>query len=615
MLGRNIILIVAIFGSVHHAFAITPAQVGPLPDGYYRRLEANPTAFQFHHAFLALTKQLQDNRQAIKNGAQPMGIVEKVAGHRRIVVLLAQYSDTSQTPYRADVLAKELFGAGSATTLTAYYHENSYGSLEITGDVKPWVKLSRKESYYAGSDAKCYGTCDSSNIASMVEEAVSLNDANTQWGLYDNDSTDDKANILKNSHNNNDGVVDFVAIVHPGRGAECRTPSPTSLWSHHDRVSGWKGHKPIVTSAKSYNAKGGNITVDDYVLFPAVACDGVTPIPIGVIAHEIGHAFGLPDLYDTSREPKSEGIGNWDLMAAGSWGGDGVSPDQPVHMSAWSKGYLGWIRPRDVIGDESSIMLQPFETTGETLLVTIKNDSANLSEYYLISNRQRIGFDSKIPGTGMLILHIRETVLNDALPSNRVNVNPALMGVEVVEADGLNGLVHHSDSDGFRGGPGDTFPGTSDKSSFDNSTTPATTIRLAMCSITLAGTVAKLDIFFSRGSCRTSAAQLIPSASVKSLSQHPEAFADEEVRVSGRLTNQVRNYFRDPPNLILSDEEGFHIHVTPWLRMEIPRSPGQNRPAVMAEYLDQRVELTGAMKQAEASPSWTFQVHHADLLK
>jgi hypothetical protein len=49
--------------------------------------------------------------------------------------------------------------------------------------------------------------------------------------------------------------------------------------------------------------------------------------------------------------------------------------------------------------------------------------------------------------------------------------------------------------------------------------------------------------------------------------------------------------------------------------MEIPRSPGQNRPAVMAEYLDQRVELTGAMKQAEASPSWTFQVHHADLLK
>ena len=54
---------------------------------------------------------------------------------------------------------------------------------------------------------------------------------------------------------------------------------------------------------------------------------------IGVCAHELGHLlFGFPDLYDT--DDTSEGIGNWCLMAGGSWNGGG---DVPAHPSAWCK--------------------------------------------------------------------------------------------------------------------------------------------------------------------------------------------------------------------------------------------------------------------------------------
>ena len=48
--------------------------------------------------------------------------------------------------------------------------------------------------------------------------------------------------------------------------------------------------------------------------------------------------FGFPDLYDT--DGSSEGIGNWCLMAGGSWGAGG---DTPTHPSAWCKANQGWV--------------------------------------------------------------------------------------------------------------------------------------------------------------------------------------------------------------------------------------------------------------------------------
>ena len=66
-------------------------------------------------------------------------------------------------------------------------------------------------------------------------------------------------------------------------------------------------------------------------------------IDIGVFCHEFGHVLGLPDLYDTDNS--SEGLGQWCLMASGSWGGNGSSPQTPTHMSAWCKQKLGWVTP------------------------------------------------------------------------------------------------------------------------------------------------------------------------------------------------------------------------------------------------------------------------------
>ena len=65
-------------------------------------------------------------------------------------------------------------------------------------------------------------------------------------------------------------------------------------------------------------------------------CNNFSLIDIGVFCHEFGHAFGLPDLYDT--DGGSAGVGHWCLMGSGNWN----TPTNPAHMSAWSKSELGW---------------------------------------------------------------------------------------------------------------------------------------------------------------------------------------------------------------------------------------------------------------------------------
>ena len=62
------------------------------------------------------------------------------------------------------------------------------------------------------------------------------------------------------------------------------------------------------------------------------ACTAGQIMPIGTVAHETGHAFGLPDLYDTDAGSGTSGIGEWGLMGAGNY----ARPYSPSSFDAWS---------------------------------------------------------------------------------------------------------------------------------------------------------------------------------------------------------------------------------------------------------------------------------------
>jgi immune inhibitor A len=161
---------------------------------------------------------------------------------------------------------------------------------------------------------------------------------------------------------------------------------------------------------------------------------------VGVMTHELGHLLmGYPDLYDI--DYSSAGTGKWDLMAAGSWNGGG---DRPAHPSAWCKLQSAWVAPVDIFNAAQSVRIQPYESNN--LVYRLPVGRVGGSEYFLLSNRQRIGFDDQLPGSGLIIEHCDDTRTN--------NTDETHYLVDVEQGDGRRDLNLNANA----GDTSDPFP-------------------------------------------------------------------------------------------------------------------------------------------------------------
>jgi M6 family metalloprotease-like protein len=374
-----------------------------------------------------------------------------VAGTRYLPVLLGDTVDRVGTNAAA-TLAAELFGNWPTGSMSDYYGQVSYGQFQLEGDVHGWYQLPQTATYYEGSSG-CNGLCSWPTCAgALVRDLVALADAaGVDWGRYDNDGPDGVPNS-----GDDDGYVDTVIIVHSGAGGECG--GNNHIWSHSFYLRGWG---ITAYSTNTDRIGGGKIKVDDYIIQPEISCwDGL--IEIGVFCHEYGHALGLPDLYDTSQV--GEGIGRWGVMGAGSWGGDGISPAQPVHMCSWSKIYLGWITPT-VVPCDDDYELPAVELAPSVLKVWSLGNPG--SEYFLLENRQKTLNDSRLPEGGLHIWHVDETVISASWWANEVNAGD-VYGVALEQADGLDQLKAGLN----RGDAGDPWPGSYARTALTDLSTP-----------------------------------------------------------------------------------------------------------------------------------------------
>jgi M6 family metalloprotease-like protein len=162
----------------------------------------------------------------------------------------------------------------------------------------------------------------------------------------------------------------------------------------------YAGDRPQVNRGHVYWPHKGNMVDNGYRWSYYICPEGGSKMTnISVFTHEFGHMLGLPDLYARPENPGSEGLGVWSLMS--NQNGNG----RPQHMDPWCKEQLGWLRPAVIDPSvKQKLVLSPIEGSNtECFKVLVRPDG---SEYFLLENRRKTGWDKDLPGEGLLIWRV-----------------------------------------------------------------------------------------------------------------------------------------------------------------------------------------------------------------
>jgi hypothetical protein len=96
-------------------------------------------------------------------------------------------------------------------------------------------------------------------------------------------------------------------------------------------------------------------------------------------------------------------MGPWDIMSEHFV----KRNEPPPGLSSFTKIRLGWIGAEQAVvvrpGETSLAFLSPLARKGETLVVKIPLSGG---QYYLVENRQPIGYDRLLPDAGLLVLKV-----------------------------------------------------------------------------------------------------------------------------------------------------------------------------------------------------------------
>jgi len=336
--------------------------------------------------------------------------------------------------------------------LIAYYAEVSRGQLQLSIEISPEV-------YRLPETMAFYGTETDAAVESLIYDAV----------------TTAQASALDLS------AYDAIYVVHAGAGEE--TDVANGGWgdSHGDIWSLYYDDTSISYDDRLYSPslKINGALVTEAVIMPQTGIqDGMFVDSLGIYAHETGHLFGLPDLYPTNFFSISAGVGSWCLMGDGLYnqaGPDSPLGSSPAWLSAWCRTYLGWEVPMTtpLDADPGTLSFWPVEDgplpPGEISVLKLPAIYAGESAYFLLENRQRIGFDAGLEGGGLLVWRIDEETIAATIGRNAVNNLGEESGVVLVEADGDASLMSPwgvADS-------GDPFPGTENTQEFSPMSVPA----------------------------------------------------------------------------------------------------------------------------------------------
>lgn len=358
-------------------------------------------------------------------------------GRRRMLVILMSYKNLHFTKTKSDydkLFNQEGYREDHAQgSVRDFYLASSYGQLQLESDIYGPYTTSQNMEFYGGNSGM--GNGKDANAYSLFEEAITNTARDADLELYDGDG---------------DGFIDNVHIIFAGYGEEAGASS-NAIWSHE------------ATFYRPYEIQG--LKIDRYSCAPELRGNSGNGISrIGPHCHEIGHALGAMDFYDTNYSTSGEflGTGNWDVMASGSWNNDGITP---ADFNPYVKAYnFGWIKPKVLpMGD---VMIQPSNSSSENYYLLKPTE---YGDYYLLENRSKDEREDGLPGEGLLLYHIHSDISN---AGNEINATAPQM-CYVVCASTRSPIPNSTPASyGEINSDGCPFPGRTGKSVFNKSSIP-----------------------------------------------------------------------------------------------------------------------------------------------
>ena len=285
---------------------------------------------------------------------------------------------------------------GATGSCKAYFKAQSNGQYEPHFDVIGPITLPQNSAYYAANDAS--GN-DQYVVDFVVDACKAADELGVDFSQYDND---------------NNGILDFIYIIYAGY-AESEGAGATTMWPHN-----WDLISALYFGYSNTDEYYANSETDfklpsfDGKLVNAYACSNelrkVTDkrAGIGTICHEFSHVLGLPDYYLTTENPTTNQRltpGAWSLMGYGNYLNDG---NTPPNYSIYDKYFLGWVTPT-VLAETQKLTLQADGETGYMLTSNEKHvaqGAYRTDTVYYLENRQQQGWDTYLPGHGMLIWQV-----------------------------------------------------------------------------------------------------------------------------------------------------------------------------------------------------------------
>ncbi len=318
-----------------------------------------------------------------------------ITGSPRSLVILVNFTDksyvvpNSKTAFTNLLNEKGYSTNGGTGSARDYFIESSFGQFSPQFDVVGPFNLPQNMAYYGTNDTN---DNDQNPRQLIIDACAAANNGGVDFTIYDTD---------------NNGIVDNIFVYYAGFN-EAEGGAASTVWPHR-----W--------SLGNYNTKFDNKIIFDYACTSELrSSSGSNMCGIGTFAHEFGHVLGLVDYYHTSENKKT--LEYWTIMDAGAYLNQGRTPPS---YSAYDRFFLGWLAPTELKAPQN-VSLEPLLSSNKAFLIS-QNGNHNLnganpvsSEFFLVENRQKTGFDTYLPAAGMLIWHIdyNASAWNSNSPNN-----------------------------------------------------------------------------------------------------------------------------------------------------------------------------------------------------